>query len=215
MMHPNRTYLLRLKEKRKVIADSLNILKARRQALVVEFLASARPFLLNRKKIMALYGQARQYLAVSLGLEGEPTISALAAVNRHDPGIKIEEKNVLGAQYRTAKILAPIARSAAARHYDFGPTTPYLEETFSHFEQVVRELLEAAGHESKLKNLGAEIQKTSRKFRVLEERILPEMAGRIHMVSQYIGEREREDYFRLKRFKDRRQKNKNAKGPRP
>ncbi len=215
MMHPNRTYLLKLKEKRKVIANSLNILKARRQALVVEFLTSARPFLEKRKKIMSLYWQARQYLAVSRGLEGEPSISALAAVNRHDPGVEIEEKNVLGAKYRGAKILEPIRRSATERHYDFGPTTPLLEETFSLFEQVVEEMLEVAGHESKLKNLGEAIGKSSRKFRVLEERILPEMAGRIHMVSQYIGEREREDYFRLKRFKDRRQRDKNAKGPRP
>ncbi len=215
MMHPNRTYLLKLKEKRKVIANSLNILKARRQALVVEFLTSARPFLEKRKKIMSLYWQARQYLAVSRGLEGEPSISALAAVNRHDPGVEIEEKNVLGAKYRGAKILEPIRRSATERQYDFGPTTPLLEETFSLFEQVVEEMLEVAGHESKLKNLGEAIRKTSRKFRVLEERILPEMAGRIHMVSQYIGEREREDYFRLKRFKDRRQRDKNAKGPRP
>lgn len=215
MIHPNRTYLLRLKEKRRVIANSLNILKARRQALVVEFLAAARPFLLRRKKIMALYGQARQYLAISRGLAGEPTISALAAVNRHDPGVELEEKNVLGTQYRTPKILEPIGRSTAARHYDFGPTTPHLEETFSHFEQVVEEMLQVAGHESKLKNLGAEIQKTSRKFRVLEERILPEMTSRIHLVSQYIGEREREDYFRLKRFKDMRHRNRGAEGTIP
>lgn len=215
MMHPNRTYLLRLKEKRKIIANSLNILKARRQALVVEFLASTRPFLLNRKKIMALYGQARQCLAVSMGLEGESAVSALAVVNRYDPGVALAKKNVLGARYRTAEILEPIVRSAADRQYDFGPTTPHLEETFFSFEQVVKELLEAAGHESKLKNLGAEIQKTSRKFRVLEERILPEMADRIHLVSQYIGEREREDFFRLKRFKDMRQKNRGAGVARP
>ncbi|MBU2537634.1 MAG: V-type ATP synthase subunit D [Proteobacteria bacterium] len=207
MMHPNRTYLLKLKEKKKIIANSLNILKARRQALVVEFLTSARPFLEKRKKIMSLYWQARQYLAVSRGLEGEPFISTLAAVNRHDPSVALEEKNVLGAKYRIAKILEPIRRSPAERHYDFGPTTPPLEEAFSLFEQVVVEMLEVAGHESKLKNLGEAIRKTSRKARVLEERILPEMSGRIHMVSQYIGEREREDYFRLKRFKDMRQKN--------
>lgn len=215
MMHPNRTYLLKLKEKRRVIVNSLNILKARRQALVVEFLGAARPFLERRKKIMSLYRQARQYLAVSRGLEGEPSLSALAAVNRHDPPVEIEEKNVLGAKYRTAKILAPLRRSAAERHYDFGSTTPLLEETFSFFEQVVEEIAEVAGHESKLRNLGEAIQNTSRKSRVLEERILPEMAGRIHMVSQYIGEREREDYFRLKRFKDRRQRGTDAKGQSP
>lgn len=215
MIHPNRTYLLKLKEKKKIIANSLSILKARHQALVVEFLASARPFFEKRKKIMSLYRQARQYLAVSRGLEGEPSISTLAAVNRHDPPVELEEKNVLGAKYRSAKILEPIRRSPAERHYDFGPTTPHLEETFALFEQVAVEMLEVAGHESKLKNLGAAIRKTSRKARVLEERILPEMSGRIHTVSQYIGEREREDYFRLKRFKDMRHRNKNAEGLRP
>lgn len=205
MMHPNRTYLLRLKEKRKVIANSLNILKARRQALVVEFLTSVRPFLVRRKKIMSLYWQARQYLAVCRGLEGEPSLSSLAAVNRHDPGLEIEEKNVLGTKYLAVKILEPIRRAVSARHYDFEPTSPLLEETFSLFEQLTEEMLEVAGHESKLKNLGEAIQNTARKSRVLEKRILPEMDSRIHMVSQYIGEREREDYYRLRRFKDRRQ----------
>jgi V/A-type H+-transporting ATPase subunit D len=122
--------------------------------------------------------------------------------------VEIEEKNVLGARYRAAKVIEPIGRSPGARHYDFGPTTPHLEEAFSLFEKVVEAMLEVAGHESKLKHLGAEIQQTARKSRVLEERILPEMAQRIQMVAQNIGEREREDYFRLKRFKDMRQRNK-------
>jgi len=210
MIHPNRTYLLRLKEKKRIIVNSLNILKARRQALVVELMTSARPFLEKRQKIRAIYGLARQNLAVSRGLEGEAAVSGLAAVNQHDPGVEIVAKNILGAKYRAVKLLEPIRRAIDEHHYDFGPTTPHLEETFSLFEQVVEQILDVAEQESKLKNLGEEIQKTSRKFRVLEERILPEMAGLIRMVSQYIGEREREDYFRLKRFKDMRQRSKNS-----
>jgi V/A-type H+-transporting ATPase subunit D len=202
-MHPNRTSLLSLKEKKRIIAGSLNILKARRQALVLEFLIAARPFLKKRQEISGLYGQARQQLAVCRGLEGEAVLSSLAAVNRHDPGVVIEERNVLGTRYRAARILDPISRTVGARHYDFGSTTPHLEEAFFLFEQLVEAMLEVAGHECKLKQLGEAIQKTARKTRVLEERILPEMASQIHMVSQYIGEREREDYFRLKRFKGR------------
>ncbi len=203
-LHPNRTNLLRLKEKRKNIARSMNILKARRQALIVEFLSSAHPFLEKRKKIMVLYGQGRQNLAVSRGMEGAPFLSALAAVNQHDPGIAIEVRNVMGAKYKTARLLESIKRPVAEREYDFLPTTPHLEESFFLFEQVVEQMLDIAGDESKLKNLGREIQKTTRKFRVLEERILPELAGHIRKMSQYIGEREREEYFRLKRFKDMR-----------
>jgi len=204
MIHPNRTSLLRLKEKRRVTAASLNILKARRQALMEEFLAAARPFLTRRRELMALYGQARRQLAASRALAGEAAIIALGAANRRVVGLEIEEKNVLGAKFRTARLLNPVVRSASDRYYAFGATTPHLEETFFRFEQAVEELLAAGAQESMLRNLGAEIQKTSRKCRMLEERVLPEMNARIRQVSQHIGEREREEYFRLKQFKDRR-----------
>ena len=54
MINPNRTYLLQLKEKAKSVSSSLQILKARRQALVMEFLKSSRPFL-NVSAILFFY----------------------------------------------------------------------------------------------------------------------------------------------------------------
>ncbi|HXX82270.1 MAG TPA: V-type ATP synthase subunit D, partial [Thermodesulfovibrionales bacterium] len=59
-----------------------------------------------------------------------------------------------------------------------------------------------ATYESKLKRLGEEIVKSTRRIRVLEERLLPELTRQIKVISQYIGERERETYYRLKRFKN-------------
>jgi V/A-type H+-transporting ATPase subunit D len=45
-----------------------------------------------------------------------------------------------------------------------------------------------------------------RTIRVLEELVLPELKSRIKTITQFIGERERESHFRLKRFKTIQQK---------
>jgi vacuolar-type H+-ATPase subunit D/Vma8 len=55
--------------------------------------------------------------------------------------------------------------------------------------------------ENKLQMLGREIQHVTRRTRVLEERVLPRLKVQIRSITHYIGEREREAHFRLKRFK--------------
>jgi V/A-type H+-transporting ATPase subunit D len=63
-------------------------------------------------------------------------------------------------------------------------------------------MMEYAVFENKLKRLGDEILKVTRRNRVLEERVLPRLSREIRGIYQYLGEREREAYFRLKRFKE-------------
>ena len=50
--------------------------------------------------------------------------------------------------------------------------------------------------------LSREIIQTTMRVRVLEERILPKLKRQIKSITQYLGERERENYFRLKQFKE-------------
>lgn len=202
MIHPNRTYLLQLKQKRSTVADSLNILKARRQALLMEFLASARPFLHSRNQIRSMYYSALQELYLSMGDEGEQMVHSIARLNHREVELGIEEKNILGVKYYDVSLPAAVRRPVDARNYDFTATSPHLEEAADRFEATVESLLELAVYETKVKRLGEEILRVSRRARVLEERVLPDLARRIAATEQYIGEREREEYFRLKKFKN-------------
>jgi len=79
-------------------------------------------------------------------------------------------------------------------------TSSHLEKAINLFETVVESMLELAAFESKLKRLGEEIRRITRRIRVLEEKIQPVLQERIK--GQYITEREREAYYRLKRFKE-------------
>jgi V/A-type H+-transporting ATPase subunit D len=201
MIHPTRTDLLQLKEKVASVANSVAILKARRQALIRELLASIQPFLHSRDAIRTAYGTAITELHLAKGHEGNSFIETLAAGSAREVGVDVAEKNVMGVRYRELTGWGPFVRTPDQRNYGYALTTPHLEESLHLFERTVQEMLEIAAFENKLQMLGREIQHVTRRTRVLEERVLPRLKAQIRAITHYIGEREREAHFRLKRFK--------------
>jgi V/A-type H+-transporting ATPase subunit D len=206
MIHPTRTELLRLKEKRTSVAESAGILRARRQTLIREFLRTVRPFLRSREPIAREYATARAELQLAKGHEGETFVETLAATSGRDVGVDVIECNLMGVRYRELTIWGPFVRAPDERDYAFGTTTPHLEEAIFRFERTTEAVLAMAVYESKLKRLGEEIQRLTRRTRALEERLLPQINQEIKSIDHYLGEREREAHFRLKRFKARRER---------
>jgi V/A-type H+-transporting ATPase subunit D len=201
VIHPTRTNLLLLKDKASSVVNSVGILKARRQALIQEFLNTTRPFLKSRETIRHLYGRALDELAFSLGRDGKHTVEPISLVTRRDIRVNIIERSIWGLKYRDIMVNEHLERSPDERGYDFLSTTPHLEESIYFFEKVLESMLELAAFENKLKKLSDEILRIMRKIRVLEERTLPGLNHHIRTISQYISERERESFYRLKKFK--------------
>jgi V/A-type H+-transporting ATPase subunit D len=202
MIHPTRTNLLLLREKARSVANSVGILKARRQALIQELLVTSQPFLQSREEVKSAFAKGLDELHVSLGHEGEAAVVSLAEVLRRTLGVEIQEKRVMGLRYREVTVREALIRTLAERPYDYASTNPHLEETIHIFETILEEMLNMSAYESKLRRLGNEILKISRRTRVLEERVLPEVRQQIRTIALYISERERESYYRLKRFKE-------------
>ncbi|NJD31100.1 MAG: V-type ATP synthase subunit D [Gammaproteobacteria bacterium] len=201
MIHPTRTDLLELEEKAASVANSVAILKARRQALIRAFLDSVRPYVRSRDSIRIDYGRALGELHLSEGHEGAGWVESLAAVSGREVGVEVTERNALGVRYRELTPYGPFVRPPDERGYDYTMTTPHLEESIHGFESVVEAMLEVAAFESKLKMLGEEILRVTRRTRVLEERVLPRLRAQIRSIVQFLGEREREAHYRLKKFK--------------
>src|SRR3990170_5454436 len=200
-IHPTRTNLLLLREKSRSVTNSIGILKARRQALIREFLSTTLPFLRSREEIRKIYAQALGELALSLGHEGRETIKSLAIVTARDFKMEITDKSVWGLTYKDIAVHEAPVRATEERGYDERSTTPHVEEAIHLFERILESMLGIAAFESKLKKLGDEIMKTTRRVRVLEERLLPGLRVRIRIIAHSISEREREAYYRLKKFK--------------
>lgn len=201
IIHPTRTNLLLLKEKFKSISNSISILKARRQALIQEFLNTTAPFLRSREDIRKTYGKALDEMTLSLGHEGKSGIESITFAVERDMGVDIIEKSIWGLKYKDIVVNKNPVRETDQRGYDFRSTTPHLEEGIYLFEKVLESMLEIAAFENKLKRLADEITRITRKIKVLEERVLIELKHQIKTITQYIGERDRESYYRLKKFK--------------
>jgi V/A-type H+/Na+-transporting ATPase subunit D len=201
IVHPTRTNLLMLKDKRKSVMNSIGILKARKQALIKEFLSATTPFLRSREDIKKSYGRAIRELALSIGREGKDVISSLAVATARDFHIEVEEKSIWGLRYKDiAHHDAPVRQANKRGYYEYA-TTPHLEECATLFEKLLENMLQIAEYESKLKRLGDEIVRTTRRIKVLEEMVLPGLKHQIRSIGQYISEREREAFYRLKRVK--------------
>jgi len=202
MIHPTRTNLILLKEKRRSVSNSTGILRARKQALIREFLATTLPFLRSREEIRGAYGNALHELALALGHEGKSIIESIVAVSERDFRIDVTEKSIWGLKYKDIVFHDEPVRKPDERGYDEYSTTPHLDESTVLFEKLLESMLTIAEYESKIRRLGEEIMRTTRKIRVLEELVLPDLKRRIKTISQFIGEREREAHFRLKKFKE-------------
>ncbi len=201
MLHPTRTNLLLLKERRQTVEGSILILKGRRQALIREFLEATRPLLRSRDALREKYAEALERLRLSFGHAGEEVLAALAVANRQDPGLEIVPGNILGLHYLDVTVRQTPLRTPLERGYDFRGSTPHVEEAIHLFESITAEMLETATYEAKVKRLEVELRRLSRRVRVLEERTIPGLAADIRKIIQYLGEREREAHYRLKHFK--------------
>ena len=202
MIHPTRTNLLLLKDKSRSVANSIAILKARKQALIKEFLAATLPFLRSREDIRQSYGKALRELALTLGHEGKDLVESITVATEREFGIDVIEKSIWGLRYKDIAFHETPVRDADKRGYDERGTTPHLEEGAVLFEKLLESMLHIAEYESKLKRLGEEILRTTRRIKVLEEMVLPGIKVQIKTITQYIGERERESFYRLKRVKN-------------
>lgn len=202
MIHPTRTNLLLLKEKSLSVNNSIGILKSRRQALIIEFLKTSTPYLESRKSIRKLYGDGIVALLFSVGHLGETTVDSISEVTAREFLVEITSRKLWGLEYKEISPRDSALRNILARNYDVRVTTTNLEEAIWRFEQIVDAILDIAEFDNKLQRLSREIIQTTRRVRVLEERILPQLRQQIRSITQYLGERERETYFRLKQFKE-------------
>jgi V/A-type H+-transporting ATPase subunit D len=201
MMQPTRTNLLILKDRLRAVLNCTAILKGRRQALIKEFLKITRPLMQSREEVSQAYARAIDALHVSKAREGATSVDALATANKRTIAVEVAEGNLLGLRFRDLVMHETVARSFDERPYDMLGSSPWLDEAIEEFEGIVEEMLSLASFEGKFRRLAEELVRLTRRIRILEERATPQLRSEIHAMAQYLAERERETYFRLKRFK--------------
>jgi V/A-type H+-transporting ATPase subunit D len=200
---PTREQFMALRRRYDVIGKGLELLKSKREALMKEFFGIVDESIRMRDELTALLASAQRGLERARALNGVAVESFAYGARRH-VSLNIRARNVWGVYIpeiedvnltRTLDALdiSPVGESAA------------VIETSRRFEAASELIVKIASREIRLTAIGEVIRSDSRKINAITEVILPSIKNRIKYIERVLEEREREEIFRLKRNKARRQ----------
>ena len=81
--------------------------------------------------------------------------------------------------------------------------SPYIDEAADSYSLLIEKVVKAAEMEATLKRLLEEIEATKRRVNALEFKVIPELEEARVFIQLRLEEMEREETFRLKRFKNK------------
>lgn len=197
-----RMNLLQLKRQIQVAERGLELLRSKREALVREFFAVMDRVIESREQMEAAMGQALSSLALAFGMEGRAPLRSAGYAARRNLPIELTERNVWGVRFPELKEIA-VVRALDGRGYAVSGVSTYVDETARRFEIVLELILRSVAVEMRLKKLGSEIKRATRRINALNEVLIPSLGREVRKIRQVLEEREREDLFRMKRFKAR------------
>ena len=199
---PTRMNLLQRKQQAKIAVQGVDLLKRKRDALVADFFNIVRQSLVARKRLTAACQEAYVMLALAKAWEGREPLEAAALADRREVLVDIEVRNVWGTKIPEVAV-KEVSRTLLERGHNPATTSARTVESAANFEEVLHAILEVAATEIKLKKIGQEIKKTTRRVNALEQVVIPRLYGEIRFIAGVLEQRAREDVFRLKRIKQK------------
>lgn len=194
--------LLQRKQQAKIATQGVDLLKRKRDALVADFFNIVRQALTAREQLTKISEEAYVMLALAKAWEGREALEAAAMADRREVHVDIEVRNVWGTKIPEVAV-KEVRRTLLERGHNPTSTSLRTVESASNFEDVLHAILEVAATEIKLRRIGEEIKKTTRRVNALEQVVIPRLIGEIRFITAVLEQRAREDVFRLKRIKQK------------
>jgi len=116
-----------------------------------------------------------------------------------------EEEKVWGVRIPNLRA-ENVVRKSSERGYTLLSVSARIELAASAYERLMAKIFELVPLEARMKKIGQEIRKTSRRVNTLEQRVIPQLQAEMRFIRQVLEDREREDKFRLKRLKAKKEK---------
>lgn len=197
---PNRSELIKLKRRIKLAKSGYNLLKKKRDGLILAFFEILKEAKTLRLDLVAEYKIALEMMNIARCLETDLKIKSMALAIKDSPKVELEERNIMGvvAPRVTSE---PVQKKLEERGYGILESSASIDAAAAAYEKVVEKAIRAAEVETAMKRLLAEIEKTKRRVNALEFEVIPKMEKIQDFIKLRLEEMERENVFRLKRIK--------------
>ena len=199
---PTRSELIKLKGRIKQTRNGYKLLKMKRDGLFHEFRTLLTEMIAAKQELTEAYRLAKTRIDLANAIEGGLAVRAAAIANSARPEVEVERRNIMGVV--VPNVSGTNLRSTfEERGIGFIGSSPYIDEASDAFGDLIEKMVKAAEMEATLKRLLEEIEATKRRVNALEFKVIPELEEAKVFIQLRLEEMEREETFRLKRFKNK------------
>jgi V/A-type H+-transporting ATPase subunit D len=199
---PTRSELIKLKGRIKQTKNGYKLLKMKRDGLFHEFRKLLSEMIEAKRELTNTYRLAKQRIDLANAIEGGLKVRSAAIANSASPEVEVERRNIMGVVVPSVSG-TNLKQAFGERSIGFTGSSPYIDEAADSFGDLIERMVKAAEMEATLKRLLAEIEATKRRVNALEFKVIPELEEARVFIQLRLEEMEREETFRLKRFKNK------------
>jgi len=200
-VRPTRSELLERKQQITLAEQGMELLKQKRDALLIEFMSVMDETLRLSNDLQRTTNEAQYSLAIAKAVDGTVSVRSAAFATRGEVTIDMTGTKIMGIAVPVVTKGESPLRTSFTRGYAITGVSSRIDETADKFERILDVIIEYADIETRLKRLGEEIQKTNRRVNALEQITVPQLKEQVSYIRQALDERAREELFRLKKVK--------------
>ena len=201
---PTRTELLAIKKKIAISESGYDLLKIKREGLIMSFFKILDEAKLIKMELIEKHKTAREDITIASTVDGDMAVKTASFAMSAHPEITLSSRNIMGVPVPVIKG-SKIKRKLEDRGYGLIGTSPYINDAARSYENLVELIIKAAEVETTMKKLLDEIEKTKRRVNALEFKVIPQLKEAERFIELRLEELERENTFRLKRIKNKKE----------
>ena len=199
---PTRSELINLKRRIKQTQNGYNLLKLKRDGLFHEFRTLLSEMIEAREGLVGTYRQAVESISLAGAIEGGLAVKSAAIAISNRPEVEVSPRNIMGVDVPGVQG-SNLTSTISERGVGLIGGSAYIDEAADSYSALIENIVKAAEMEATLKRLLVEIEATKRRVNALEFKVIPEMQEAQSFIQLRLEEMEREETFRLKRFKNK------------
>ena len=202
---PTRKNLMHIEERIELSERGHDTLEKKRDGLIMEFMDILDQAMDVRKDLEASYDRAQRSMDMARAMEGDVAVRGAAAALKDHPELTTQSKNIMGVvvpQIESSKV----RKDLDERGYGVLGTSARIDEAAGAYEDLLEKIILAAEVETAMKKLLDEIETTKRRVNALEFKLLPELHDNKEYIEQKLEEQEREEIFRMKKIKAKKER---------
>lgn len=199
MINPTRMNLITTKRRIGMAKKGYNVLKRKREVLVIEFLALLKQSRQDRTYLNKLMEKAYRSVTIASAYVGDFELESTALHVPEAERIGITLKGVMGVQIPNIIKTTEIGKA----NYNLVSTSIAVDDINEAFMKSLETVVDVAQRELGLKRLVLEIEKAKRRVNALEYKLIPELGRRSKYISMRLDEIDRDSFAALKHVKKR------------